>query len=168
MLGRALAERWGVRFFDTDEFLWEATEPPFTQLREPDERRRLLGAALDEARDWVIAGALCGWGDVMVPRFTAVVFTSLNDAVRLERLRMRERERYGERIESGGDLRASHLDFMAWAARYEEGDFSVRSRRLHEAWMERLPKSCRLLRVDSARSVNENLAMVVRELGGEG
>jgi hypothetical protein len=163
-----LAKRWSAPFWDTDDFLWEATEPPFTRLREGDERRRLLTAALDEAPDWVLAGALCGWGDVMVPRFEAVIFTSLDDATRLERLRRRERERYGSRIDEGGDLRGSYLEFLAWAARYETGDLDVRSRRLHETWIARLPAACQLLHVDSARSVDENVALVVRELEGEG
>lgn len=145
--------------------MWERTEPPFTQLREGEERRRLLGAAVDEAPAWVLSGALCGWGDVMVPRFEAVIFTSLDDATRLGRLRAREHERYGARIDEGGDLREHHLAFMTWAARYEDGDLSVRSRQLHEAWLARLPEACRVLRVDSARTVDENAARVVRELG---
>jgi hypothetical protein len=153
---------------DTDDFLWESTEPPFTRLREVDARRRTLGAALDEAQSWVLAGALCGWGDEMVPRFDAVIFTTLDDATRLERLRLRERARYGARIDEGGDLRENYLSFMAWAARYEEGDSTVRSRCMHEAWMARLPKTCRLLRVDCARPVDENVAAVARGLASDG
>ncbi|HQW30581.1 MAG TPA: hypothetical protein PK529_15420, partial [Verrucomicrobiales bacterium] len=36
------------------------------------------------------------------------------------RLGLRERERFGSRIDVGGDLHAENKDFMEWAVRYED------------------------------------------------
>ena len=41
-LGRALAERLQGPHFDTDDYFWLPTDPPYTQRRERTERQRLL------------------------------------------------------------------------------------------------------------------------------
>ena len=54
--------------------------------------------------------------------------------VRLRRLEEREYRRFGPRICPGGDMYRQHLDFMAWAAAYDEGGEDMRSRAMHDAW----------------------------------
>ena len=44
-LGRALAVRLGCPFFDTDDYIWLPSEPPFQHIRERGERQARLGAA---------------------------------------------------------------------------------------------------------------------------
>jgi adenylate kinase family enzyme len=41
-LGRALAERLQCPHFDTDDYFWLPTDPPFTHQRERTQRQRLL------------------------------------------------------------------------------------------------------------------------------
>lgn len=155
-LGDALAARLGVPFHDTDRFYWLPTEPPFRQKRDIPERCRLLRAALSQTESWVLSGSLCSWGAEFVPDFTTVVFVELDSAIRMARLRERELGRYGaERIQPGGDMHEAHVAFMTWAAQYEEGDFSGRSRAIHEQWLAELPANCRVTRVRSERAVEE-------------
>jgi adenylate kinase family enzyme len=155
-LGRAVAARAGAAFFDSDDFYWLATDPPFREKRDVPARRAMLGAALDGARSWVLSGSLCGWGDVFVPRFELVVLVSVPEVVRMERLVRRERERYGAaRIGEGGDMRAQHEEFLAWARRYDDGGTDVRSRTMHEEWLGLLPSTCRVLRLDGTRPADE-------------
>ena len=88
----------------------------------------------------MLSGSLCGWGDPLIGRFSLVVFLSLPADVRLARLRAGEAQRYGPAgIAAGGSLHAQFQRFMDWAARYDEGDLSLRSRQLHEAWLAGLP-----------------------------
>jgi hypothetical protein len=47
----------------------------------------------------------------------------------------------------------NHLEFLAWAARYDDADEAIRSRRLHEAWLAELP--CAVTRVDGTRPIEE-------------
>ncbi|HIP76906.1 MAG TPA: adenylate kinase, partial [Kiloniellaceae bacterium] len=41
-LGRALSEHLGIAQFDTDDFYWQPSDPPYTVKRSAEERLRLL------------------------------------------------------------------------------------------------------------------------------
>ena len=149
-LGRAVAEAQRWPYFDTDDFYWLPTDPPFRLKREPEDRlERVLDATLG-SECWVLGGALDGWGDRLVARFDLVVFLDAPTEVRLERLRAREAELFGPRIEPGGDMHEHHQRFIAWAASYETGGIGGgRCRQLHEDWLARL--RCPVLRLDASR-----------------
>lgn len=98
-LGRALADRLGLQHFDTDDFFWLPSDPPFQVRRPTGGRLSRLGAALDEASGgWVLSGALDPWGDPLIPRFALVVFLTLEPGLRLARLRERERVAMAPRL----------------------------------------------------------------------
>lgn len=121
-LGRALAERLGFPFFDTDDYYWFTDDPlPYRRKRNPEHRLRLLTNDLDQAGDpYVVSGALLGWGDTLLPRFDAVVYRWLPELIRLERIRTRETGRYGaERLAPGGELHVVFEKFLQWAAGYD-------------------------------------------------
>ncbi|MBC9206492.1 hypothetical protein IBL26_06560 [Roseomonas aerophila] len=155
-LGAALATRLGCPCVDSDDALWERTDPPFTRLRPVADRLAWLQAALPEggaADRWVVAGSMVGWGDQLLPSLNLVVYLSLEAGSRMERLRAREAARYGARITRGGDMAANSAAFLAWAAAYDTAGPKQRSRSLHEAWLRDLP--CPVLRLDSAAPVDE-------------
>lgn len=95
----------------------------------------------------MLSGSLCGWGDPMIAQFTHVVFLRLDPQVRLHRLRMREVQRYGDEILEGGSRHENSVAFLAWAARYDNGNHSLRSLRRHETWLAAL--TCPVIRLDS-------------------
>ncbi|MBM9487725.1 AAA family ATPase [Pseudomonas sp. R11F] len=145
-LGKAMAERLGVAYFDSDFFYWQQTPDPFTVARPRDERIRLLQEQTAGLHSWVLSGSLCGWGDPMLPQFTHVVFLRLDAETRLHRLRLREVQRYGDEVLEGGNRHANSLAFLALAARYDDGNHSLRSLRRHETWLKAL--SCPVIRLD--------------------
>jgi hypothetical protein len=90
------------------------------------------------------------------------VFLTLDPERRQARLKERERQRYGAAIEPGGARHAAFLAFMEWNARYDTAGPEMRSRAMHEAWIERLP--CAVLRLDSSVPLAELVAAVERAL----
>jgi len=56
-----LAGRLGVKHLDTDNYFWEATDPPFTTKRPEAERVALMEAEVAGEPSWVISGSLIGW-----------------------------------------------------------------------------------------------------------
>ena len=100
---------------------------------------------------WVLSGSVMGWGEPLLDHVDVLVFCSLPQDVRLERLRAREAVRYGDRIRPGGDLATAHEVFVTWAAGYELPDFEGRSRALHEQWLTRFAGP--VIRVDTAAPV---------------
>ena len=161
-LGRALAERLHYPHFDTDDYFWLPTEPPYTQRRRQTERARLLMDDLTAHHLWVVSGSLCGWGDVAISLFELVVFLWIPQDIRMARLQHREHERFGERIRPGGDMYEHSQAFLAWAASYDEGGVNMRSRRRHDQWLRTLP--CPVLYFEGAYTIEEHLAGLMVEI----
>ena len=162
-LGKALAKRLNIAYFDSDFFYWQQTEDPFSVARPRDERIRLLQEQTAGLDGWVLSGALCGWGDPMISHFTHVVFLRLDPQVRLHRLRLREVQRYGDEALEGGTRHANSVAFLAWAARYDSGNHSLRSLRRHETWLKAL--TCPVIRLDATHHSVEGLVnRLFREL----
>ena len=161
-LGRALAKRLQCPHFDTDDYFWLPTDPPFTHQRERTERQRLLLDDFTAQEHWVVSGSLCGWGDVAIPLFELVVFLTIPHDIRMARLRQRALQRFGERILPGGDMYESSQAFLARAASYDAGGLDIRSRRLHDQWLSTLP--CPIICFEGAYTIEEHLAVLMVEI----
>lgn len=84
---------------DTDEYFWITK---FTEQRPLPERREMLKHDLSIYENFVLSGALCGWGDEFKSCFDLVIFLWIPQNVRLKRLQQREFQRYGNEILAGG------------------------------------------------------------------
>ncbi len=161
-LGRAIAEKAGFRFLDTDDYYWLPAEPMYTLKRPIPERLALMERDLDLAADAVLSGSLVGWGDPLIPRFTLAVRLITPTNIRMDRLRRREHARFGDRILPGGDMYEQHEAFLAWAARYDDGVPPLRSRAEHDLWQQKLP--CPVLTLDGTLPLDELAAAVIEKL----
>src|SRR4030095_4860480 len=162
-LGRALAERLQCPHFETDDYVWFPTDPPYTHQRERPEHQQLLMDDVTAHDSWVVSGSLCGWGDVAIPLFELVVFLSIPPHIRMARLRHRQHARFGERILPGGDMYEVSQAFLMWAASYDEGGLDIRSRQLHEEWLGTLP--CPILCFVREYSIAEPRSVLMVEVG---
>jgi adenylate kinase family enzyme len=162
-LGQALAERRQCPHFETDDYVWILTDPPYTHQRERTERQQLLMDDLTAQEHWVVSGSLCGWGDVAIPLFELVVFLWVPQDIRMARLRQREHARFGERILPGGDMYESSQAFLARAASYDEGGLDIRSRQRHDQWLGMLP--CPIICFEGEYTIEELLAVLMVERG---
>ena len=158
-LGAALAGHLCVPHLDVDDFYWKKTEPPYRVKVPPPERVRAIRAAICDDDEWVLSGSIVSWGGPLLPTLTQAVFLELDAPLRMARLRARERERYGARIEPGGDMQAAHDAFMEWAARYDTASGGQRCRPVHLSWMARL--DCPVTTLDAARPVEALLQQLV-------
>ncbi|MFC2038688.1 AAA family ATPase [Chloroflexota bacterium] len=162
-LGRCLSLNLGLPHFDSDDYFWAESDIPYSRQREEIERQELLRSDLQERSDWVLSGSLCGWGDFTIPMFTTAIFLWIPEEIRIGRLKKRETERYGvEALQPGGWFHDNSEAFIAWASRYDSGGLEVRSRILHEQWMDELP--CRVIRIEETLSTEELVAKVENQL----
>jgi adenylate kinase family enzyme len=152
-LGAAVAGLLAVPHLDTDVFFWLPTDPPFTTRRPLPERLALLRERLSPAGGWVLSGSAVGWAKPIEPLYDLIVYLRLDPAIRMERLRQRERARYGRRIELWGDMADTNTKFLAWAAAYDTAGLEQRSRAAHEAWL--AGQTAAMLRLDSSEPVEE-------------
>ena len=123
-----------------------------------EERIKDLSGVLYSEDKWILSGSLCGWGDVFIPLFDLVVFLYIPPDIRMERLSLREHQRYGEDINRGGMLFDSHVKFMDWASQYDSGDMDIRSKKLHDAWLSSLP--CKVIRIEEVMEIEKKVRII--------
>tara|TARA_R110002096_G_scaffold105923_7_gene233082 strand:- start:1483 stop:2058 length:576 start_codon:yes stop_codon:yes gene_type:complete len=124
---KLLGDRLGIPVLDSDSFFHKPTNPPFQEQYSPVERRRLLSEALAQSSDWILSGSIATW-DVDLPTIHFGVFMDIPKKVRMRRLELRERERFGDRIDVGGDMHTEKTLFMEWALAYEDRSGRTRNR----------------------------------------
>jgi hypothetical protein len=89
---------------------------------------------------------MLGWSEAFEPLFTVVVYVTTPTDIRIERLKMREFERFGDQILPCGDMYDNHREFIEWAKTYDYGGEEQRSKMAHENWAKTL--TCPVIRVD--------------------
>lgn len=162
-LGKALASKLNCQHFDSDNYYWISTNPPFTKKRELTERQELLRKDLLGNHRWVLSGSLCGWGDIFIPLFDLAVYLWIPQDIRIKRLVEREEGRYGkEAIQQNGKLYEQSKTFIEWASKYDSGDLNIRSRALHEEWMKGL--KCCVLRIEGDFTAEDRVKIMMRRI----
>lgn len=157
-LGRKISKELGYKFMDTDDYFWLPTDPKYTQKRPTDERLRLMKKDIEAAENVVISGSLTDWGDELIPLFTLAIRLVVDVDIRIERLRKREREQFGSRIDEGGDMYQNHREFIEWARAYDTGSVEMRSKAKHDEWQKLL--TCEVLVLDGSDDLNDNFAKI--------
>lgn len=161
-LGRALCEKTGYFFMDTDDYFWLPTDPKYTRKRPKNERIELMKNDILSHENVVISGSLVDWGDELMPLFTLAVRLDTDTEIRIARLKKREREKFGDRIDSGGDMYKIHADFIEWAGMYDVGGTDMRSRAKHDEWQKGL--GCKMIFLDGSNDVLYNVTEVLNSL----
>lgn len=144
-IGKRLAELLGYSHFDSDDYFWMPTKEPFTAERPNNECMAMLEKDLMKSPCWTLSGSLTGWGDALIPYLDLAVFVTVPRELRIERIKRREYERYGEAMLPGGSRYEAEKDFLNWCAAYEDGTRNGRSLQKHEAWLKQL--GCSILRI---------------------
>ena len=132
--GKLLSEALGWFHGDSDTYFWEPTNPPFERVRPIETIEELLGKDLKNHSSLILSGSFCGWGDMIIPILDYVFFLEAPTEVRIQRIKKRESERFGSKIEPGGIQFETFQNFLKWSEGYEGGGVS-RTRKLHEDWL---------------------------------
>ena len=155
-LGQTIAKKWNWTHLDADDYYWEKTNPPF-QVKVPlvDRNERLIND-FEKQEHVVVSGSMVSWGEQWTKAFDLMVFLYVPSAIRMERLKKRERERYGRLLDSDPKFQADSKAFLDWAAQYDDGTFKGRSLSIHIAWIATL--KCPVLRIEGDTSVDERMS----------
>jgi len=165
-LARLLASRLEIPWYDTDDYFHVPTDPPYRQQRDPVERCQLLERDLSQSDSWILAGGAGTWTPAPAVSYTLCVLVRLPKELRLERLAVRERAAFGNRIQAGGAMEHDHRNFMAWAAGYDDGSSAGNNTlEAHERFLRQC--TCPVLRLMGPVSEEEALARIQHALGTE-
>jgi hypothetical protein len=93
-LGAFIGHAEQIPWIDTDHYLWKDTT--FTEKRDVSERFSMYEADVMSFRDYVVSGSVFAWHpDGFIDR-DLLVFLSLDESIRMERLVAREALRYSD------------------------------------------------------------------------
>lgn len=104
------------------------------------------------------SGSLVDWGDELIPLFTLAIRLITDTEIRVERLKAREKQKFGDRIMPGGDMYTQHMEFIDWARKYDTGSMNMRSKAKHDEWQKLL--LCKQIVLDGADDLEENFKKV--------
>ncbi|MCX4267803.1 MAG: AAA family ATPase [Lachnospiraceae bacterium] len=161
-LGRKISEELGYKFMDTDDYFWLPTNPKYTTKRRKEERLALMKKDILENDNVVISGSLVDWGDELIPLFTLAIRLVTDTEIRVERLKNREKQKFGDRIMPEGDMYMNHIEFIEWARKYDTGSVNMRSKAQHDEWQKLL--LCKQIVLDGADALEENFKKVQAEI----
>lgn len=161
-LGRKISEELGYKFMDTDDYFWLPTNPQYATKRSKEERIALMKKDISEADNVVISGSLVDWGNELIPLFTLVIRLVTDTEIRIDRLKIREKQKFGDRIMPDGDMYANHMEFIEWARKYDTGSVNMRSKAKHDEWQKLL--LCKQIVLNGADVLEENFRKVQIEM----
>lgn len=157
-LGKEIENKLKYIHLDVDDYFWLPTSPPFIRKREIEERKNLLMNDISSAEKCVIAGSLCGWGDIFIPVFDLIILIEVPTDIRIERINKRDYERFGNRIVQGGDMYEDHLKFIEWSKSYDTADINSRSKALHDCWLKNI--CCKKIVIDGSKPLEEKISII--------
>lgn len=149
-LGRALAEHLGYFRIDVEDYYFPA-EGAFNEARSRDEVEQLMLEDIEKNGNFVLSSVCADFASIE-KYYCLIVYLEAPKEMRLDRIRKRSIDRFGERVLPSGDLYESEENFFAFAAK--------RTPEKIENW---LPKcTCPVLRIDSTKPVSELVGAISR------
>lgn len=155
-LGRVLAEELHFHFIDNEDLYFPKTDPDniFADPRTRKEVEELLFHEINTHENFVFASVKGDYGEMIYPCFRYAVLVDVPKKIRMERVRNRSFQRFGDRMLSGGDLHEQEERFFAMV--------ESRAENMVEEWVRAL--SCPVIRVDGTRPVEDNVKFITGQM----
>lgn len=155
-LGKALAEKLNFHFIDNEDLFFPKTDKqyPYASPRTREEAKGLLLREIKAHENFVFASVTGNYGNEIYPFFQYAVLIDVAKVVRMQRVKNRSFQKFGERMLPGGDLYEQEENFF---------DF-VRSRAENaaEEWAASL--SCPIIRIDGTKPIEESLEIIIAQI----
>lgn len=161
-LGQKMAEIYSCPHLDVDDYYWVKTNPPFQKKIDPATRKQHLKEDFEKFDEVFVSGSLVSWGEEWSTVFDLLVFIKLDPKIRLERLLIREKERYGDALSTDSMIRKTSQEFIQWAMKYDDPSFTGRSITVHQNWLN-LSRSP-VLEIDGSHSLRDKSVIVERKI----
>lgn len=155
-LGKMLAEDLGWTFRDIEEYYFPVnnTDYNYLEARTKEEVSKLLLADMKEHENFILASVKGEFGFEVSELFTCAILIEVPKELRMERVRERSNQKFGDRMLPGGDLYEKEELFFDMVEKRPE-DYTTR-------WLETvdMPIIC----VDGTKAIEDNVVKIKEEL----
>lgn len=131
-LGNAIKNLFNINLIESDDITMLPTDPPFQFPRPKEERLSLLRQQIQKNQWNVIVGSINDWGNEVIEEADMFILLYVDFAVREERIRHRETERFGSRLVEDDVVRSNYKRLVDWTRQYDTFD-DCRSLKHHKA-----------------------------------
>lgn len=155
-LGKALAKELGFYFIDNEDLYFPKTNPHYTydSPRTHKEVEQLLFSKIKAHKNFVFASVKGDYGETIYPFFQYVVLIDVPRDIRVQRVKNRSFQRFGNRMLPGGDLYEQEEKFFDFV--------KSRAENTVEEWAQSL--SCPIIRVDGTKPIEENIKNITHQI----
>ncbi len=152
-LGRELANELGYKHMDIEDYYFLESKIPYSISRSKDECIELMLLDIQKCGSFVISAVAGNLGDEITSYYKLAVFLSTPKEIRMERIKQREIDKFGNRVLMGGDMYERQQKFHKFAA--------TRSLTHIDEWAKTL--TCPVIRLDGTLNLSDIVKHVVKE-----
>lgn len=152
-LGRKLAKKLGYQHMDIEDYYFLESDIPYSKSRSHEEVRALMLEDIKKYGSFIITAVNGDCGDEINSMYEFAVYMYAPLSIRLERVKKRSFEQFGNRILTDGDLCESEQQFFEFVKN--------RSPEKTEKFIEAL--SCPVIKIDAKKPIEENLKLIIKE-----
>lgn len=155
-LGKALAEKLHYYFIDIENLYFPKTDPDYMYAspRTREEVGKLLLHEMKTHENFILASVKGDYGEAAYPFFQYIILLDAPKEIRLQRVKKRSFQKFGNRMLLGGDLYEQEEKFFDFVKAREETSV--------EEWVRSL--KCPVIRVDGTRPIDENINLIVERI----
>ena len=155
-LGKALAEKLHFYFIDNEDLYFPKTDPNYMYAspRTREEAKKLLFREIKAHENFVFASVKGDYGEEIYPFFQYVILIDVPKDIRMERVKNRSFQKFGNRMLPGGDLHEQEEGFFEFV--------KSRAENTVKEWVQLL--SCPILRIDGTKPVEENVDFIINQI----
>ena len=152
-IGKKLAERLSYCFIDNEDLYFPKDDNSymFSNPRSKDEVIHLLEEKIETDDKFVFAAVKGDYGDKLLTKLDYVILVEVPKETRMERVKRRSAQKFGDRILADGDL--SDIE-NSWFAKVNS-----RPEDFVTSWLEGI--ECPVIRIDGMVPVEENVEYIL-------
>lgn len=155
-LGKALAKRLCFYFIDNEDLYFSKTDPVYIYAdpRTHEDVEELLLNEIKTHENFVFSSVKGDYGEDIYPFFKYAVLIDVPKDIRMERVKNRSFQKFGDRMLPGGDLYEQEEQFFDFVDSRDEDTV--------EKWIQVL--SCPVIRIDGTKNIEENLNLIIEQI----
>jgi len=146
-LGKKLAQMLDYKFMDIEDYYFEDSKVPYSKMRTREECTKLMVSDIKKHDNFVLSAVTGDFGNEVISAISLGVYMYAPLDVRLKRIKQRSIDKFGERVDLGGDMYDSEESFFKMV--HERNSEKV------EKWLESV--SLPIIEIDGIKGVDENL-----------
>ena len=146
----ALAKELKVRHMDIEQYYFTSADNPYASSRTREEVERLLLEDMKQNPDFVFSAVNGNMNSEINEKYSLVVYLDAPLDIRMKRIKQRAVEKFGDRVLFGGDMYEQEEKFFAFAQKRTPDKI--------EDWLNTV--SCKVIRLDGTKSIQENVEFV--------